>query len=61
MTVSFLENFKQQTELEFNILKFRIENFSKQKFKCPVCGYYRPFRDLAPTFRTPNCHTTKNR
>ncbi len=46
MAVSFLENVKQKTELELDVLKFRIENFNKPKFKCPICGYYGPFRDL---------------
>ncbi|MEG4589167.1 class I SAM-dependent methyltransferase [Microcoleus sp. MOSTC5] len=47
MGVSFLENLRQKTELEFNVLKFRIDNFGKQNFKCPICGYYGPFRDLS--------------
>lgn len=45
-SLSLLESIKQKTELELNILKFRLENFQKIKFKCPVCDYYGPFRDL---------------
>lgn len=46
MTISLLKNIKEKTDLELNVIKFRLQNLSKEKFKCPICGYYGPFRDL---------------
>lgn len=30
------------------LIKFKVRNWRKQKFSCPICGYQGPFQDIEP-------------
>ena len=46
-TLSPLAALKAKANLELKILKFRLTNLSKRRFKCPICDYYGPFFDVS--------------
>lgn len=44
---SRIQNVRDRSSLEANILKFRLQNLGKNRFVCPICGYHGPFRDIS--------------
>jgi SAM-dependent methyltransferase len=58
-------HFPQRLRGGIRLLVFRLRNWSKAKFECPICGYRGPFKDINPPTglrqhaECPNCSSVE--